>query len=275
MTHNNSQTVNGTPAGEIDMEDAYIQPISQTQPDVYLGDRNVVAQIKQRITAMTQMPADAPDYVVWQFAQVCTAHELNPFTGDAYIIELGSRKNDATGKWEKQYAVHIGVKGLRKMARRQANYQIVSRRMDAKEVQQYRRENYEAPDVGYEVSIYRLDVARECKDAGIPYQPVTAVGFWRMKGRSKKDNATGKITWYPDNIPETWTPDQVAEKRAEVSALKKAFDIEIASADFGGRKAEIEVVEYSQRQLTDYERDHQMIVDRDIHYEEDGNVLFP
>lgn len=250
-------------------EDAYIQPIAAT-PAIYLGDREVVAQIRNRITSMTQMSPDTPDHVIWQFAQVCTSHQLNPFVGDAYIIELGSRKNDATGKWEKQYAVHIGVKGLRKMARRQAKYQIVARRMDAKEVQQYRRENYEAPDVGYEVEIYRLDVARECKEAGIPYMPVKAVGFWRLRARNRKG------TWYPDNIPETWTPDQVAEKRAEVSALKKAFDIEIAVGDPSAstESMQVQVAEHTQWHVESYDREHALPAERTVDREDDGDVLF-
>jgi len=255
-----------TDNGDVD-GDYQIVPAASRAPAPYLGDRSLIAEIKRRITAMTQLSEDTPDSVIWQFAQVCTAHQLNPFTGDAYIIELGKRK-DETGRWEKQYAVHVGVKGLRKMARRQANYQIQSRRLDAEEVRQYRRDEYDARDVGYEIEIYRLDVARECKDAGIAYLPTKGIGFWRQKARYNKYDKR----WQADNVPETWSPDQVAEKRAEVNALKKVFDIEIAVGDpsYEG----VAVIEDMEQRIESYDRDHALPVEKEIQYEEDGNVLF-
>lgn len=256
-----------TDNGDVD-GDYQIVPAASRAPAPYLGDRSLIAEIKRRITAMTQMPADTPDHVIWQFAQVCTAHQLNPFTGEVYIIELGKRKDGQTGRWEKQYAVHVGVKGLRKMARRQANYQMQSRRLDAEEVRQYRRSDYDVKDVGYEVEIYRLDVARECKDAGIAYLPTKGIGFWRAKARYDKYEKS----WKSDIVPETWSPDQVAEKRAEVSALKKAFDIELAVGDpsYEG----VAVIEDMEQRIESYDRDHALPVEKEVQYEEDGNVLF-
>lgn len=84
------------------------------------------------------------------------------------------------------------------------------------------------------------------------------------------------MSFHLDNIPSTWTPEQVAEKRAEVSALKKAFDIEIAVGD-PSQSAEtlrVQVVEKVQGQIEDYDRDHALPTERELNYDEDGNVLF-
>jgi hypothetical protein len=194
-------------------------------PDrTHLGDRMEIAAIRQRMASMMQLPPDVPDDVIWAAAQLSAAHRLDPFIGEIYIIPIGKKPN-AAGEWIEQYRAHVGIKGLRTVARRQANFITDLAVMDATEVKAYRRDLYDANDIGVRCTLWRLDVARECKDAGIPYRPTIGVGFWRQNAQKRKDG------WQPDNIPNTWTAQQVAEKRAEINAIKQAFDLALDVAD--------------------------------------------
>lgn len=251
--------------------------VKSTQDGGYMGDLALVASIKQRIVTMAQVPPDVPVEVVRQMAQLAAMYKLNPFTGDLYIIEVGSVKNDATNQYEKKYSVHVGIKGLRKAARRKANYQCSFRVMSEDEVKHSRPREYAPEDIGVECTLWRLDVATECRLAGIPYMPTKAVGYWRKNAQQRFIKGGGR-EWKPDNIPNTWTAEMVAEKRAEVNAIKKAFDIDVsvddpgygvdADDDFTGNVAVV------QRQLESIERDEAPVQRPTPRYEADGDILF-
>jgi hypothetical protein len=188
------------------------------------------------MASMMQLPPDVPDDVVWAAAQLAVAHHLNPFNGEIMIMDMGAVEVD--GQWIRQYRPHVGIKGLRVMARRQANYMTRFDVMSPDEVQQQRRGDYDPDDIGVRCTLWRLDVARECQQIGIPYQPVVAMGFYRRRAKWSKK----KTEWMADNIPNTWTAQQVAEKRAEANAIKQAFDMQIEIADPATEDEYIEAV---------------------------------
>ena len=191
----------------------------------HMGSKAQISAIRDRILAMIPGAAEAPQDVQWAAAQIAVAHGLDPLNGELYIMKIGSKKQG--NQWVDDWRAHIGVKGLRKLARKQANFMTDARIMDAAEVKAQRRELYDADDIGVEMTLWRLDVAMQCKQIGIPYQPIKAYGFWRVKAqmnhREKK--------WMPDSIPNTWTAQMVAEKRAEINAIKQAFDMAFDVAD--------------------------------------------
>lgn len=233
----------------------------------HLGDRNEIAAVRSRLASMMQLPADVPDDVIWAAAQLAVAHRLNPFTGEIYIIELGAKKNDATGTWVKQYRAHVGVKGLRTIARRQANFTMKMAVMNPDEVQRYRRDLYHPDDIGVRCTLWRLDVARECKDAGVPYEPVIGVGFWRHQSQQRRGE------WVADNIPNTWTAQQVAEKRAEINAIKLAYDLALDIAD-PGATGEEDVINVIGHQMDAHDADTALPLPRQLQVEDDGDILF-
>lgn len=234
-------------------------------PDrTHLGDRMEIAAIRNRLASMMQLPPDVPDDVIWAAAQLAAAHRLDPFIGEIYIIPTGKRKN-ADDVWVEQYRAHVGVKGLRTVARRQANFVTELTVMDADEVKAHRRDLYDPNDIGVRCTLWRLDVARECKDAGIPYRPVVGVGFWRQKAQFVKRSSE----WMADNIPNTWSAQQVAEKRAEINAIKQAFDLTLDIADPAtfDDDATIDAV---QTRIDHYEMDTALPVSRGGDVDEDG-----
>src|SRR3990167_2208490 len=90
---------------------------AQLPARTHLGDRNEIAAVHSRLASMMQLPADVPPDVIWAAAQIAAAHHLDPFVGELYIMPVGSTKDETTGKWTTQYRAHVGVKGLRKIAR--------------------------------------------------------------------------------------------------------------------------------------------------------------
>ena len=228
------------------------------------GQKATVAAIRDRIVAMMPGAADAPPDVQWAAAQLAVLHKLNPFNGEIYVIRLGKKK--VGNQWVDDWRTHVGVKGLRTLARRQANFMTEERELSPEEVKHLRRDNYDPKDVGVEVTLWRLDVARECKELGIPYAPVKATGFWRVKAQYHRQNSE----WMPDSVPNTWNEYDVAAKRAEINAIKKGFDMVI---DVGDPSIENDV-EVLGEQVASMERDEAPIMQRELTYEEDGELLY-
>ena len=244
-----------------------IEKRESTQLAQSFGERQAIEEMRNRIATMIPGAVEAPADVVWAAAQLSVAHKLNPFNGEIYIMPVG-RKKTATGAWVEDYRVHIGVKGLRKKAREQANFMTEFRDLDPAEVKRLRREDYDANDVGVECTLFRLDVATQCKHAGIPYCPTRAVGIWRQKAQfHRKDNE-----WKPDGIPNTWTAQQVAKKRAEINAIKEAFDVQLDVAD--PSVSGDDVVEAMAYHVAHEDRENAMMIVEEPLREEDGGILF-
>jgi len=148
-------------------------------------------------------------------AQLSIAYSLNPFNGEVWYIP---------GK-----GTMVGIKGLRKAARKQAQYWIEHVILTPQE-----RDDLSIPDkaIAYKCLVYRSDLIRQSaeaihmmyqagmKDAAerYAYTPTVGIGYW-MQGESTK-----------------MKPDQVARKRAEADALKVAFDLPFAGEIGNGNR---------------------------------------
>lgn len=232
-----------------------------------LGDKRAIQQVRDRIMTMMPGAADAPADVVWAAAQLAVAYQLDPFNGEIYIMKLGSKKvGDA---WVDDYRAHVGIKGLRKKAREQAQFMTDFRTLTPEEVKLARRDDYDAGDVGVECTLYRLDIASQCQRLGIPYKPFRATGYWRVKAKYNKRDQK----WDADSIPNTWTAVDVAEKRAEINAIKRAYDLTVNVADPALIDDE-EAASVIGHKLHQQDMNNAPVLDKDIQYEEDGDILY-
>ena len=186
------------------------------QPIEVFGDDDHIAGLVRRMRYMIPGASNAPDAIVWKAAQIATIHRLDPFSGDIHVYSpYRDPKSD-------QWIVDVGISAWRRVSQRQARYSLTFCELAAEEVRQHRGEDYDPGDVGYECTLYRLDVARECQNLGIPYEATKARGFWRVKAWWDK---FGKV-WSPDTLPNTCLPADVAQRRAEKKALKQAFSLD-------------------------------------------------
>lgn len=230
------------------------------------GDKYEIEAVKARIVKMMPGALKAPDEIVWAAAQLAVAYRLDPFNGELYIMPTG-RKQDDKGNWVDDYKTHIGIKGQRKIARRKSDFVLNVRTMDPEEVKQYRREDYMPNDIGVEATVIRLDLAQKFKAVGIQYSGSVGRGFWRVKAKFNKNE------WSADNIPNTWSAYEVAEKRAEVNALKKAFDMTFEVADPAIVDDE-DIVETMGYKIAEHDRNHSLFAEREQSKEADGDILF-
>lgn len=158
------------------------------------GDREDVLDLANRIRAGIPSLKDFDNKTVLTFAQVSLAHNLDPFLGEAWLIDTGRGP-----------CLMAGIKGLRKAARRQSPYQISQRSASGTE-----REAHKVPNNAEAVvtMVFRAD-------AVIPdmaYKPFEGIGIWKPGER----------------VPATKSGHWVAQKRSEADALRKAFDLPFA-----------------------------------------------
>lgn len=237
----------------------------------HLGDRLEIQAAHKRLMLMLPNANSMPVDVLWSLAQLAIAYRLDPFNGEIYAVPVGKEKIKEV--WQDKYVVMIGIKGFRVLAHRQSHFTIApARRMLAEEVQELRRDLYMPEDIGVEVQLFRLDVARECKMVGVPYFATIGRGFWRLKAKPIKDQR-GEITGYrPDNIPETWSALEVAEKRAEKAAITKAFDLRLDPQLF----ADEDAFEGAMHDMADNRERVTAITAREsqVITEDDGDVIY-
>lgn len=184
-----------------------------------LVETGVLTRLQEQVLRTVPGAADAPIEVVMGACVLADRLGLNIATGEVYIGTFGSVKDDASGKWVKQYSYGVGVKGCRVLADREARHQISFRELTPEECRKLRGDQYDPGDIGIEATCVRFDDAMLAKQVGIAYVPQKATGFWRVKARYN----SFKKEWVSDQVPNTWTAQDVAEKRATVSVLKKAF----------------------------------------------------
>ena len=230
------------------------------QPIAVYGEDDQVAGLVRRMRYMIPGASDAPDPIVWKAAQIATIHRLDPFSGDVQVYSVYKKPGDDPAKW----IVNVGISAWRRAAQRQARYTTVFREMSPEEVQAI-HQNYSPADVGCECTLYRLDVARECKDLGIPYEPVIATGLWRKLAYKVGEN------WMPDQIPNTSTPADVAQRRAEKKALKQAFSLDFPDDE---QPAAEWRVAHLERQIETEERLRAPVASGAINREADGDIMF-
>lgn len=239
------------------------------------GDRAEIEAARQRILNMIPGSDGVPSEVLFATAQLSVSLGLNPIASELYIANMGTERKP-------KYTPIVGIAGYRTLARRQSDFMVELRELTPEETKHRRgADMYDPQDVAYECKLYNLKLAQECKSLGIPYQPTVAYGYYRVRARAKyewvNNRRTDKVTgWISDNIPETWTRHEVAEKRAEKNAIKRAYDL--TNAEHKAREAggNMDADEATYKVIDDlaeqHGRDTAPMAEKEIF--EDGDLLF-
>jgi len=152
------------------------------------GDKGEIRDLANRVLAMLPGGTDLTKNEAMALAQLAVAYGLNPFHGEVWYIK---------GK-----GAMVGIKGLRKAARKQAFFQTVPRNMTMAEREERLLKD---ADIGRVCELYRWG-------NGIP--PAQNLPFF---GEG--------IAYAKETPPHTKSRVWLAEKRAEADALKKAYDL--------------------------------------------------
>jgi len=175
--------------------------------DVY-GSGDDIKTLAQRIKLCLPGGGKLSDSEALSLAQLSVAYELNPFNGEVWYIP---------GR-----GTMVGIKGLRKSARKQGNYWPTFDILGKVDKQAL---GIPENAIAYRCNIYRTDLLSQAAEAidlmrkaGMAnafevyaYKPAEGIGYV-TPGESTK-----------------MKPDQAARKRAESDALKVAFDLPFAS----------------------------------------------
>lgn len=186
------------------------------QPPAVYGEDLQIASLVRRVRKLIKGAEGASDPVIWRACQLATMHHLDIFSGDVWLYPAYD------GCDPQDWIVDIGVSAWRRAAQRQARYNCVFTPLSPDECKERIGADWTAEDVGVRCDLYRLDVARECKELGIPYAPTVAFGFWRQKARW----SSSKNKWFADQLAHTETRTDKAQKRAEKKALRVAFTLD-------------------------------------------------
>lgn len=239
--------------------------VTKKQPTELYGYTDQVVALADRMRNMIPGAADAPNATIWKAAQIAHLHKLDPFSGDIYVYPAYK------GCRDEEWIVDVGVAAWRRAAQRQAKYHALHEVLSDDETAARIGENYTPGDVGVKCTLYRLDVARECKELGIPYEPVIAFGFFRQ--RARQNNKTRE--WYSDQLANTETREDKATKRSEKKALKVAFSLDYAD-EVATRNAtdRWSVVGEIESKVSSEERHRLPVMREEPTREEDGDLIY-
>lgn len=153
------------------------------------GTDEQIQQLAQRIKDYLPGGSRLKDHEALTLAQISIVYGLNAFNGEVWYIP-------AKGPM-------VGIKGLRKAARKQSGYVLRQHDMDMAE-----REDrlLQDGDKGSTCDLYRCDLGLAMQQANVPF---IGEGIARQNER----------------FPHTKSLRWLANKRAEADALKKAFDL--------------------------------------------------
>jgi hypothetical protein len=185
------------------------------------GERDDIREMTDRLTKMLPGTVRLTQQEALTVAQVAVAHGLDPFNGEVWGLK---------GENEKWYGVMVGIKGLRKCARRQADqeggtYWTEVQRVDPKKY------NVAETAVVYECRV-RDTITTQAygkslhtlTTAGIPYAEAV-----RMLGDAPCVIGVGIAT--PDERSKMSIHAR-AKKRAEAEALRQRFDVQLMGVQF-------------------------------------------
>lgn len=163
------------------------QSAAKTALELY-GESRDVKLLATRLNVILPNASDLGATGVALIAQIAIAHGLDPLPGSDHIYGW-TRTNKKTG--EKEIVVTIGYKGLLHLARKQVRFNYQSRPMTQEEREEH---GLKTGEHGYITTLYEIENAIECRQAGIPYFPIVGIGIWRIgdefaKGRSPAWNA--------------------------------------------------------------------------------------
>lgn len=183
-----------------------------------LAPAGALSALQEQVLRTVPGAREAPLAVILGACALAYTLDLNIAAGEVYIASFGSAKTP-DGRWEKQYSYGVGIKGARVLADRESRWQVTFRVLPPEEAAPLRGDLYDPGDIGVEATLIRYDDAALSARAGVPYEPRRAIGWYRVKARYN----SAEKKWVADQVPNTWTPRDVAEKRAELAALKKSF----------------------------------------------------
>jgi len=245
--------------------------IQRSQPAAVYQQSETVIALAERMRKMIPGAADAPNAAIWKAAQIASLHRLDPFAGDVWVYPAYK------GCRDEEWIVDPGIGAWRRAAQRQAKYSLRHELLTDDETAARIGEHYTPGDVGMKCTLWRLDVARECKELGIPYEPTVAYGFFRNKARyiqSRKE-------WFSDQLANTETKEDKAQKRAEKKALRAAFTLEFADEIMVGDNQEWSVSESDsalvrriEDKISSEERARTIIHRDEPEREADGDILW-
>jgi hypothetical protein len=200
-------------------------PVSTTQNALTtltgFGSRDELREMTDRILSMMPGTVRLTKDEARTVAQIAVAHGLDPFNGEVWPLK---------GENDKWYGVMIGIKGLRKAARRQADqentvYWTEVTRVDPKTYAQAEtavvyetrlRDTMTMQAYGKSLNILTT--------AGIPYAEAI-----RMVGSAPVKIGVGIAT--PDERSKMGLHAR-AKKRSEADAIKQRFDVNFLGADY-------------------------------------------
>lgn len=234
------------------------------QPPALYGEDVQIASLVRRVRKLIKGAEAAPDAIIWRGCQIATMHHLDIFSGDIWIYPAYE------GCKDDEWIVDVGVSAWRRAAQRQAKYTTAFTVLSPEETKARIGETHTPEDVAVECKLYRLDVARECKELGIPYEPVVSYGFWRKNARKKRNGE-----YMADQLANTETKADKAQKRAEKKALRIAFSLDYPDE----RLLDVEqnqwrVADELQRLAGQEERSRQAPAKPEIRREENGDILW-
>lgn len=195
--------------------------LMERQAEIYqvpMADVDQYADVRGALVKATQMS--------WTYGVMPGKH--------IYLIPFNKREGNI---WRKTYAVADSYEWRKASADAKAQengwrYMVQSELLSGEDVQKYVEENnlagaYHVTDCGYRARVLLWHEIEITKAMGAEYSPPWHYGFWR-KNAQQKSGKNGKY-WEADNVPAGRTPEWVAMKRAEKSALAQHFELRALS----------------------------------------------
>ena len=174
------------------------------------GGKDEVRAMAGRILAMLPGASKLSDGERLGLAQVCVAHGLNPFNGEAWAIP---------GR-----GLMIGIKGLRKKGHEQVKGNFWIDYREIIEADERERWGIEKGALAFEARLYDsenirtyTDTIKELMEAKIPWEAVE-----KMVGTRPYTSGVGVLRAGEQTKMERV---QCSRKRAEANALKQRFDV--------------------------------------------------
>jgi hypothetical protein len=204
------------------------------------GGRDEVKELASRLQKMMPGAARFTEEEALTVAQVAVSHGLDPFNGEVWGI-----KYEKEGRWV-WAGVMVGIKGLRKSARRQGNYWMELRRVEPAQYgaganaivyECHMRDSERIQAYGKSINMLTT--------SGVPYTDAVA-----MLGPAPVYIGVGIGT--PDERSKMSIHAR-ARKRAEADAIKQAYDVQ-----FGGAMLENGAVIEGDVTVLGFDDDHQL-----------------
>lgn len=201
------------------VEEKSLVPYQQSALDVY-GRGQEIEELALRLKKYLPGGDKLSGEEALAISQLALAYGLNPFNGEVWGLK---------GRDGKFVGTMVGIKGLRKAARKQANYwtrferlndqEKIALGLNAKDVIAYRCLLYRTDLMLEAANVIGMMVKAGIKDAAdrLSYEPFVGFGICTLSESTRMSK------------------EIAARKRAEADALKQAFDLPFGSESDGER----------------------------------------